>query len=267
MRANGCGWQNRAYFCLRTHDPAKGRDASQPSDGGSCAHFPGHFRASLRKLSLSCLMASRSPKYYYLVIHDTHKLLLWGSEVVWDLGLIHSKLGKSVSSQFVCLRVWISTVTASFYSASNKRKHILLHVLLEELLEGICIHVRQESLMHWTCNCHFFSYGALETWLHKHACVSTDSHKDTHVNLSLFNGGLHVQRINSVSCSTALRCRSRKAFAAPSIIHTRTLSHAHACTIPLHTITQLTYCSLTNTMHFLPRSCSSLPHNQAHASS
>lgn len=137
---------------------------------------------------------------------------------------------ESASSQFVCLRVWISTVTASFHSASNKTKQILLHVLLEELLEGICIHVRQESLMHWTCNCLFFCDGALGTRLHKQACVSTGSHQDTHINLSLFDGGLHVQRINSVSCSAALRCRSRKAFAALNIIHTQTLSHAQTHT-------------------------------------
>lgn len=47
-----------------------------PQMAAHAAHFPGHSRASLRKLSLSCLMAVRSPKYYYLVIHDTHKLLL-----------------------------------------------------------------------------------------------------------------------------------------------------------------------------------------------
>ena len=47
-----------------------------PQMAAQTAHFPGHSRASLRKSSLSCLMAVRSPKYYYLVIHDTHKLLL-----------------------------------------------------------------------------------------------------------------------------------------------------------------------------------------------
>lgn len=47
-----------------------------PQMAAQTAHFPGHSRAGLWKLSLSCLMALRSPKYYYLVIHDTHKLLL-----------------------------------------------------------------------------------------------------------------------------------------------------------------------------------------------
>lgn len=54
------------------------------------------------------------------------------------------------------------------------------------------------------------------------------THKDTHINLSLFNGGLHVQRLNSVSCSSALRCRSRKAFAARNIIYTQTLSRTRS---------------------------------------
>lgn len=74
-----------------------------PQMAAHVAHFPGHSRASLRKLNLSCLMAARSPKYYYLVIHDTHKLLLRGSEVEWDLGLIHSQARGKVWELSVCL--------------------------------------------------------------------------------------------------------------------------------------------------------------------
>lgn len=76
------------------------------------AHFPGHCRATRRKLSLSCLTAVRSPKYYYLVIHDTHKLLparLRGAVSFWPpFSSRESKKKKLCGTRFVTTFPWLA---------------------------------------------------------------------------------------------------------------------------------------------------------------
>lgn len=215
-------------------------------------------------------MAVRSPKYYYLVIHDTHKLLLWGSEVVWDPGLIHSKLGKVLAlSLFACLFGFVQLLPASTLPQTKWNRFSFL-LFLEELLEGICMSP-QSLLMYRTCNCHFFfSYWALGTWTTQ-ACMSAHTKTPT----STYACSTEASMFSVLTlCPAALHWGvevERLSLHVTSFTHKPCRAHAHTASQPRdstsHTITQPTYCSQTNTMHYLPRSCSSLPHNQAHASS
>ena len=148
------------------------------------AHFPGHSRASLRKLSLSCLMAARSPKYYYLVIHDTHKLLVWGSEVVPDPGLIYSKLRKVLALSLFAVLFGFCTTAASFHFEKKKKKRFWTRI-------------RFVLLFHW------------EGFIGGDMMHRTRWALETRGNTRKpFDWGLRVRRLNS--CRAALRCGSEK---------------------------------------------------------
>lgn len=161
---------------------------------------------------------------------------------------------ESVSSQFVCLLVWICTTSASFHLPQTKQWETDSgSVFVRKLLEGKKMFQASvsgsslQSLMHWTCNCHVFLPGLSR---HKHAYVHMSIEKYTHVNLSFFDWGpmftdlilcptvLHwgVQ-VEKLLLHTYLRFKISHTFKhkTPSRTHTRSLAN-HM--IPLHTHTQ-----------------------------
>lgn len=161
-----------------------------------------------------------------------------GSEVVWDPDLIYSKLQRGFSAQFVCWLVWpcANSCQLPLCLKQSSREQTLFCARCRgggwggQLLEAICIRVRPQSTVLCVLD---YLLPLQETcmWARVH------THKHT----------------------LALRCRSWKDFLNTTHLDTNPcLAHSlSTCTSPPHTHTRLTYCSQTNTTHYLPRSCSS----------
>lgn len=73
-------------------------------DGDSDSPILWTLQGKTQEIKSQLFDGSEKPKHYYLVIHDTHKLLLWGSEVGWNLGLISFESCKVFAfTLFACL--------------------------------------------------------------------------------------------------------------------------------------------------------------------
>lgn len=118
---------------------------------------------------------------------------------------------ESVSSQFVCLLVWICATAASFHFASNKAGTDSVLFLLGRVIGGNMHpcqagvhspHV-QDLLLPL-----FLAGLSRDECTIVHVQARARTHKITHINLSSFSRGLRVPRLNSASCSAAPRCGS-----------------------------------------------------------
>ncbi len=128
---------------------------------------------------------------------------LWGGMRSWP-NLFQTS--ESVSSQFVCVLVWI---LCSYCQLPHRLRHRFCFVFVEKSYwREICMRVGLESLMCWTAT-------RLKTWV----C------ERTHSSLSLLTEASMFLRLNSMSCSDALRCN----FAA----HTTHYIYTHTCSLTL----------------------------------
>lgn len=173
-------------------------------------------------------MAVRSPKYYYLVIHDTHKLLVWGSEVVPDPGLIYSKLRKVLAlGLFAGLFGFVRLLPASTLPRTKK------------------INKTVRDRIHFVVSFFICWEGFIGGDVHR-----TRWALETRGNTRKpFDWGLRVRRLNS--CRAALRCGSEKKTKKKNLLlphsHTSPARHTHA---HAHTL------SHDSTWHAHTQSCS-----------
>ena len=179
---------------------------------------------------------------------------LWGGTRSWP-NLFETS--ESVSSQFVCRLVWILYDCCQLPLWKKKKKN------------GF----EPESVLF----CCFAGKVLLEgTWCTGLAGLSRqeETRENRSTEASVFAALTPAELHSGVEVKKKKKNNKKTNLLLPHS-HTSPARHTHTCTHTLtrfhltrtHAISQLTYCSQTNTMHYLPRSCSSLPHNRAHASS